>query len=813
MTRPVFVVAALCLSAPASADVLHAIREQPLFEVSHSVDVRLANGVATYKVRRQFANPGKLADEAGLAIDLPYGAAATGLRIRAHGVWYDGELMEREKAAALYHELTGLGAYKPKDPALLQWQWADKLYLQVFPVMPGGVSTVEYTLTVPTRYANGRYWLSYPRTNTGASEAADRDGATLRLATPIVTIHPAWGDAMTPITIDNQRVAADTPVVLLPPVREPWADAVDPDPSASYVASRIEIPASSHTQHPFATAKLQIDIKHTYKSDLRVDLVTPAGKRVPIFEGSGGDANDVKGAFTAKLPPGTVGAGTWRLVVSDHAALDTGSLDAWSLTLGEAKDGTTVAATDTPVFVPDAPENASDAGVASISIVPPPIDTWLARLGRVVASDAHAFARLEVDVAPEVRPAPKRAQVVFVVDASRSITEEGLAAELDAIRAYLTFVPDADVELVAYRRHATRVFGRFVGAKDVEAALAAAKQHAAFALGNGSALDDGAKLAATILADRNAGPRRVVLVTDRLLRTTLSDTAALAALAALSPATVVHVVVPQLDHDDRATLQRVDADKLAPLATKHHGIFVELGGLPAHTIKDLAPAVVELVRPTRIDNLAVDGLKVDDKLLREGEGLRIMLGQKTAPTRVVLTGKLWSDPVRREVVVDPAFSIATAGFVFGGDEHHELSHDEMMRVAMMGRAVSPVTSYVAFEPGTRPSTIGLDELRGSAGFGSGNGAGYGGGVGMVRRPPDLHGLIDANACEKTAKPPKGWHVMLTIETTKDEIVDVTIATGAGAMATCLAEAYWPVKLDPAVFYEERQSYDVQFGDL
>src|SRR5262249_6512678 len=159
----------------AHADVLHATRGQPLAEVTHTVDIRIEDGVATYRVRRVFANPGLVADEAGLAIDLPAGAAATGLRIRAHDTWFDGELMERDRAAALYPELTGLGAYKPKDPALLQWQWADKLYLQVFPVMPGGVSTVEYTLTVPTRYDAGRYWVSYPRVAAARSTGEDRE--------------------------------------------------------------------------------------------------------------------------------------------------------------------------------------------------------------------------------------------------------------------------------------------------------------------------------------------------------------------------------------------------------------------------------------------------------------------------------------------------------------------------------------------------------------------------------------------------------------------------------------------------------------
>src|ERR1043165_3403341 len=94
-------------AAHARADILRPTLEQPMFEVSHTVDMRIEDGVAVYKVRRQFANPGKVADQAILEIDLPTGAAATGLRIRAKDRWYDGELMEREKAEKLYQEMTG----------------------------------------------------------------------------------------------------------------------------------------------------------------------------------------------------------------------------------------------------------------------------------------------------------------------------------------------------------------------------------------------------------------------------------------------------------------------------------------------------------------------------------------------------------------------------------------------------------------------------------------------------------------------------------------------------------------------------------
>ena len=142
----------LAAVTPAAADVLESALGEPLFEVSHAVHVSVDDGVAVYRVRRVFANPGKKPDEARLEIDLPYGGAATGLRIRARDQWFDGELMEADKAAALYHELTGRGPWKPKDPALLYWRWADKLALQVFPVLPGSTSTVEYTLTVLQYY-------------------------------------------------------------------------------------------------------------------------------------------------------------------------------------------------------------------------------------------------------------------------------------------------------------------------------------------------------------------------------------------------------------------------------------------------------------------------------------------------------------------------------------------------------------------------------------------------------------------------------------------------------------------------------------
>ena len=63
-------------------------------------------------------------------------------------------------------------------------------------------------------------------------------------------------------------------------------------------------------------------------------------------------------------------------------------------------------ATDLPLFIPDPPAQGDEAGLAVIEVAPPRIDVLAARLGKVVASDQRAFARLELDVAPVLRPLP-----------------------------------------------------------------------------------------------------------------------------------------------------------------------------------------------------------------------------------------------------------------------------------------------------------------------------------------------------------------------------------------------------------------------
>jgi subtilisin-like proprotein convertase family protein len=796
--RPICaVVAFVCAASSARADTLVSTLQQPLRELSHTVDIAINDGIATCTVRRVFVNDGTVADEAGLEIDLPPGAAATALRIRARSRWYDGELLEAQEAARRYAELTGYGAHVVKDPALLQWLWADKLFLQVFPVLPGAASTVEYTLTMPTRYDRGRVFVAYPHVVEVPLRADP--GAARPLAKPVVTLHPSWGDVTTKALVDDRIVVVDTPVVLQAPPAPPWV--AELGVPAHAVVSAIDVPVLTETRDLVSQVTVDVDIDHTWRTDLRLRLVTPDGQQLSITTAPPADSrvakdnNDIRGGFTVLLPQARPAHGRWRLVVEDGAARDVGTLTSWSLVLSGATKR--FVARDTPQFIADQPESQTDGGSAQFSIAGPDVDVLAARLGAVTASNVHAFSRFEVDMAPQLAALPKRAQVVFVIDASHSQGVDGIAAQLTLLRAYLLHVPDADVEVVVYRRAAARVFGRFVRASDLETLLQQTTALDALVPGNGSALDAGVQLAVALFEQR-PGPQRLVLLTDELLRPSFQPAWVDDALRALSKEAVVHVVAPAVDHNDEVTLLRDDSAALAPLAAAHHGIFARVRGFPVE-LKPLAPVALGLVRPVQLDHVRLVGLPTADieppTVLHEGDGFRFMQALPKSVERVVVEGKLWGDAFRRVVRVDDRFSHATAAFVFGEDEHGGLSAAEMMRVALFGKAVSPVTSYLAIEPGVRPSTVGLRyEGRGIGTDGislRGNGSGGGGGT---RHPPDLRALVDATACFNEHR---AQHATLDVFTTRDEVVDVRVRDGDGAFAACVVEAVWATRLSAA----------------
>ncbi|MFB9557114.1 S8 family peptidase [Streptomyces roseoviridis] len=81
-----------------------------------------------------------------------------------------------------------------------------------------------------------------------------------------------------------------------------------------------------------ATLKVAVDIKHTWRGDLVIDLVAPDGTVRNLKQSASSDsADNVLATYTVDASS-EVANGTWKLQVRDVASGDTGYIDSWSLT-------------------------------------------------------------------------------------------------------------------------------------------------------------------------------------------------------------------------------------------------------------------------------------------------------------------------------------------------------------------------------------------------------------------------------------------------------------------------------------------------
>lgn len=96
--------------------------------------------------------------------------------------------------------------------------------------------------------------------------------------------------------------------------------------------STIESPITVSGRSGNAPSNLQVAVRilHTYKGDLKVDLIAPNGTVYVLHNRTGGSADNIIQTFTVNASA-VAANGTWRLRVNDNAAGDTGTLDSWSL--------------------------------------------------------------------------------------------------------------------------------------------------------------------------------------------------------------------------------------------------------------------------------------------------------------------------------------------------------------------------------------------------------------------------------------------------------------------------------------------------
>lgn len=117
-----------------------------------------------------------------------------------------------------------------------------------------------------------------------------------------------------------------------PPTGTVFSNATDvsvPDNGAAVTSS---VAVTGRTGNAPTGLKVGVDIKHTYRGDLVVDLLAPDGTAYRLKNSSSSDsADNVIATYTVNAS-GEIANGTWKLQVRDVAAQDTGYIDSWQLT-------------------------------------------------------------------------------------------------------------------------------------------------------------------------------------------------------------------------------------------------------------------------------------------------------------------------------------------------------------------------------------------------------------------------------------------------------------------------------------------------
>ncbi|MFJ3669613.1 M4 family metallopeptidase [Streptomyces sp. NPDC090106] len=103
---------------------------------------------------------------------------------------------------------------------------------------------------------------------------------------------------------------------------------VDIPDNGAAVESPVTI--SGRDGNASATTSVYVNIVHTYRGDLTVDLVGPNGTVYSLLNRSGGSADNVDQTFTVNASAQPLN-GTWKLRVQDRASIDVGYIARWTL--------------------------------------------------------------------------------------------------------------------------------------------------------------------------------------------------------------------------------------------------------------------------------------------------------------------------------------------------------------------------------------------------------------------------------------------------------------------------------------------------
>ena len=99
-----------------------------------------------------------------------------------------------------------------------------------------------------------------------------------------------------------------------------------PDNNPSGASSPINVSLSGNA----GSMRISYNIIHTYRGDLRVQLIAPNGNITTLRNPSGGSTNNLGESITTNQGS-TAASGTWQLKVVDIYNQDTGYINSWQI--------------------------------------------------------------------------------------------------------------------------------------------------------------------------------------------------------------------------------------------------------------------------------------------------------------------------------------------------------------------------------------------------------------------------------------------------------------------------------------------------
>jgi subtilisin-like proprotein convertase family protein len=128
-----------------------------------------------------------------------------------------------------------------------------------------------------------------------------------------------------------------------------------PDNSAAGLTDTIVVKEAVNLQG----IQVSLKVTHTWVGDLRVQLTSPTGTPIVLHNRTGSSQKSINQVYTLESLPAlaplknTTTKGEWKLFVQDMAARDTGTLEAWGLTLQSGPAGALVLEDAQGAEIPD----------------------------------------------------------------------------------------------------------------------------------------------------------------------------------------------------------------------------------------------------------------------------------------------------------------------------------------------------------------------------------------------------------------------------------------------------------------------------